>query len=395
MFGSEVIEVGRGVALLFFFMSLIASAFCEAVENFLKTRATYLETGIKELLGRDNEELVRRFYEHPMIAALYHGTYVPGSKSLPSYIPRQNFAVAVLDILRPANLVAPLSLESLRASLDTVEASNPAKRVVLTALDSTTADLAKVRQALESWFDGTMDRVSGWYKRRSGYALAALGLFAAVTMNVDAITVAKHLISDKALRDAAVAQAEKVTEAGQDETSQTLNELKRDLAAIGYPIGWHFTERGYPVPIPQAGCVASQKPDTATSSTPQTATNKATYACQGNSSAIIFAIPGWIITALAITLGAPFWFDMLNKLMVVRSTVKPTEKSPDEPSQDASKKTPASTPAPDAAPPPDDGAIADGQAPGDQSAEAMRLAVTAAAFVPMEWAQGDPQRGLA
>src|SRR5690242_6181770 len=98
MFGSEVIEVGIGVALLFFFMSLIASAFCEAVENFLKTRATYLETGIKELLGRDNEELVRRFYEHPMIAALYHGTYVPGSKSLPSYIPRQNFAVAVLDI---------------------------------------------------------------------------------------------------------------------------------------------------------------------------------------------------------------------------------------------------------------------------------------------------------
>jgi hypothetical protein len=42
---------------------------------------------------------------------------------------------------------------------------------------------------------------------------------------------------------------------------------------------------------------------------------------------------GWLLTALAISLGAPFWFDMLNKLIVVRSTVKPKEKSQDEPSK--------------------------------------------------------------
>ena len=42
---------------------------------------------------------------------------------------------------------------------------------------------------------------------------------------------------------------------------------------------------------------------------------------------------GWLMTAFAISLGAPFWFDMLNKLIVVRSTVKPKEKSPDEPSK--------------------------------------------------------------
>ena len=42
---------------------------------------------------------------------------------------------------------------------------------------------------------------------------------------------------------------------------------------------------------------------------------------------------GWIMTAFALSLGAPFWFDMLNKLIVVRSTVKPKEKSQDEPSK--------------------------------------------------------------
>jgi hypothetical protein len=43
---------------------------------------------------------------------------------------------------------------------------------------------------------------------------------------------------------------------------------------------------------------------------------------------------GWLLTAIAISLGAPFWFDILNKVMVVRSTVKPREKSHDEGSKD-------------------------------------------------------------
>jgi hypothetical protein len=43
---------------------------------------------------------------------------------------------------------------------------------------------------------------------------------------------------------------------------------------------------------------------------------------------------GWLLTALAATLGAPFWFDVLNRLMVIRSTVKPHEKSPEEASED-------------------------------------------------------------
>jgi hypothetical protein len=46
------------------------------------------------------------------------------------------------------------------------------------------------------------------------------------------------------------------------------------------------------------------------------------------------AIAGWLVTAFAASLGAPFWFDLLNKIMVIRSTVKPHEKSPEESSED-------------------------------------------------------------
>src|SRR5262249_40598116 len=50
---------------------------------------------------------------------------------------------------------------------------------------------------------------------------------------------------------------------------------------------------------------------------------------------------GWVLTAVAVSLGAPFWFDVLNKFMVIRSTVKPYEKSPAEGSQDRPGGVPA------------------------------------------------------
>jgi hypothetical protein len=50
--------------------------------------------------------------------------------------------------------------------------------------------------------------------------------------------------------------------------------------------------------------------------------------------ALVSLLVGWAMVGFAATLGAPFWFDLLGKIMVVRSTVKPTEKSPDEVSKD-------------------------------------------------------------
>ena len=62
-----------------------------------------------------------------------------------------------------------------------------------------------------------MDRVSGWYKRRTQKILFVLGLAVAVVLNVDAITVAQRLNGDKPLRDAVVGQAANVVrEAGGD-----------------------------------------------------------------------------------------------------------------------------------------------------------------------------------
>ncbi|MFN2598074.1 MAG: hypothetical protein ABR563_12915, partial [Pyrinomonadaceae bacterium] len=55
---------------------------------------------------------------------------------------------------------------------------------------------------------------------------------------------------------------------------------------------------------------------------------------------LLLKLFGLFLTGLAISQGAPFWFDLLNKFMVIRSTVKPKEKSPDEASKDKTTPNP-------------------------------------------------------
>jgi hypothetical protein len=217
-------------------------------------------------------------------------------------------------------LSAPgMSLATLKSSLDAVASPNPLQKVVLTALGTAQGDLDKVRKTIEDWYDGTMDRVSGWYTRRTGRYLAVIGLLAAVLLNVDAITVVQRLVQDKALRQAIVVQAENIKE----QPKGNFNELQGKFDAIGFPIGWQISDGNQWIPYPGPQMCS-----------PAANTSGGQFTCKVTIGAVIKSVVGWIATALAVMLGAPFWFDVLNKFMIVRSTIKPKEKSPDEASVD-------------------------------------------------------------
>jgi hypothetical protein len=368
VFNSDVLEVGIGMVLLFSFMSLIATALCEAIENFAKLRSKELLAGVKELLegGAEGEvgQFVSRFYEHPVIASLYSGTFDGKTAHLPSYIPRKSFSLALVDMIAKAGGSEALSAATLRQSLESSAVPDRVKEVVKAALDTSGDNLAATRRTLEECFDATMDRVSGWYKRHTGYRLLVIGAIAAVGLNVDALVVAQRLTTDNVLREAVVERAGIIAaeqqaaanasadqdqanasaavpdpapagaaagspdpKAGQTSTSQSegdsaapsqeVKTLANKLRDIGYPIGWTL-ENGRLTP---RMCVHAGEKDP--------------WRCGDLAFSILLSLPGWIMTALAIMLGAPFWFDLLNKFMIIRSTVKPREKSPDEPALDA------------------------------------------------------------
>ena len=128
-----------------------------------------------------------------------------------------------------------------------------------------------------------MERVSGWYKRRTQLILFAIGLLSAVALNGNAIIAADRLWSDDAIREGLIAQVENQ----QDDTSGA--DALESLEEMGLPLGWGDANR----PDGTGGWVSS--------------------------------LAGWLLTAFAISFGAAFWFDVLNKFANLRNAGKKPE----------------------------------------------------------------------
>src|SRR5262245_25736250 len=104
MLNSGILDVAIGITFVFILISTLCSAIREGIEAFLKTRATYLEYALRELLhDRAGTGLAKSFFTHPLIHGLYQDDYRPGKvtakprpwqrgRNLPSYIPAKSFA---------------------------------------------------------------------------------------------------------------------------------------------------------------------------------------------------------------------------------------------------------------------------------------------------------------
>jgi hypothetical protein len=271
------------------------------------------------------------------------------------------------DPAKAADAVDPprLTVAALRAYATALPDQRLSK-IMLTAIDGAKGDVDVVRKNLEGWFDSTMDRVSGWYKRRTQKYLFWIGILSAVFLNVDSITIAQRLTNDKTLREAIVATAKTQSTTPASGENKTYDQLATEVRSIGYPIGWKGL---YPQPqmcqavvapptkpAAKPGDSAAAKPAEGSAAKPgeavaaKPADASATKAadpsakkpdgygqlfyetlfeapgCTFDLWALPRTIAGWFVTAFAIMLGAPFWFDVLNKFMVVRSTIKPSER---------------------------------------------------------------------
>lgn len=334
MSNSGILDVAIGLVFIFLLLSLICSAINEMIEACLKMRATDLEKGIREFLyDQDGTGLAQKIYEHPLVFGLYKGNYNPQrSSNLPSYIPPRNFALALMDIILPAAKTTlsgaagatvlppaaqpsspgsgtpPSSLQPLRDGISSIK--NPkVEQALMTLVDAAGNDINKARENIESWFNNANERIGGWYKRRTQWIVLVLGLAMAIAVNADTITIARSLSSDTAMRNSLVAAAQeyaKTPPAPASEKATPEDRLKKNLKEIqklGLPIGWNLGEEQDVRSIPPF------KPFPP--------------------GAWLLKILGWVLTAMAISLGAPFWFDLLNKFMNTRSTLKPAK--PEEP----------------------------------------------------------------
>ncbi len=373
MAGLEIIDVALGLTLVYLLLASICSLLRERFEAVLKTRAVDLERGIREMLqDTDGTGLAKQLYDHPLIDGLFQGSYnpalilrktglMPSRTTLPSYIPARNFAVALLDVVgrqptyasgaaAEAIATGPLSLDLIRNAA--VLLDNPTvQRMMLSAIDTSKGELDQAQANIEAWFNSAMDRLSGQYRRRSQFWILVLSLIVSVAVNANTLTIIERLSADPVLRQSLVEQAQKMAAPAPADAGSAASQLN----GMGLPLGW---AEGWPGP---SGTPLAKAPDTGTS------WDWLWYY-------LLHPIIGLLLTAFAVSLGAPFWFDALNRFIAMRSTFKP--------SQPGDKSGPAGQ----AAAP----AIVQVQLPQAPGAAAAPPAI----YQPHEWAQGNPQEGI-
>jgi hypothetical protein len=196
--------------------------------------------------------------------------------------------------------------QSLLALLDKTK-----REMALVSEEIRTGDYAleKLRGNLESWFNEAMDRFTGWYKRWTQQVSLGVAIVLVIFANADTLMLANRLARDGGLRAAIVAAADSATQkmAGNFNNVQAARqELLDESEELNLPLGWIESK------------VNGKEDPFVFERIPNTAGGWAWKAL------------GLLVSVLAVSLGAPFWFDTLSSFMNVRGAgkVPDTSQSP-------------------------------------------------------------------
>jgi hypothetical protein len=289
LFGSAILDTAVGLIFIYLLLAVFCTTVNEWISGIFSSRAKYLQQGIKQLLQDPSgaASLLQNFYAHPVIASLMDG------QSHPSYIPARSFSRVIMDLVTP-KVPGTLDFKALDDGINDLPPGR-VKTTLLALIQDAHRDLPTAQQNIEAWYDDAMERVSGWFKRHTQIVTVVVALLITVATNADTLYMAQRLWADPGMRSKLVEQAKTLNPNGG--TPPTAAEISTEESQlVGSVIGW-----GHP---------------------------------PSDTGAWLQALLGWIITTVAVSLGAPFWFDALNKFMNIRNSGKsPNEeaKIPEKP----------------------------------------------------------------
>jgi hypothetical protein len=313
----SLIQVALGLAVVYLLVCLLASGVRELIARFLGERGKLLQQSLKNLLS--DRWVYLRVINHPVMSGLYRD--VPGRGKPPSYVPGRNFAQALLDVLAGRQRLASnartkkaaaFDLKGLQKAVRNAKGEDLAIGHALQPMVEGAASLDEALANVEQWFESSAARIGGWYKARTQKMLFFIGFGIAITFNVDTIQIASTLAQSEGLRAAITATAERLTAEGlpqQGQADAAKAELVK-LAAAGLPIGYSCV--GTPTRAPTS--------DAPLRALTFTALKEKCWseASQYGLGFWVVKLAGWLLTALATMLGAPFWFDAIGRVVSLR-----------------------------------------------------------------------------
>jgi hypothetical protein len=316
-FGGPAVEVAIGLAFVFFLLSLIVSGVTEAISWALNLRGKNLIEGVHGMLG--DSGIATKLLDHPLVQTDLGNTK---ARRGPSYISARNFALALADVVSGPG--KDTTMKGIERGIDRIGPQSPLGLQLKALLVTGEGEIESFLASAEKWFEDSMDRVSGWYKRNSQKISIGAAIVVTLILNASAVRIAERLSEEPAVRAAVVAQAETAVEEGEQDES-AVNEQEEEQG------GEEQGSAGKPKEKESSPQMAGKQVESAFDKL--NGLGLPLLWSDANSpissvSAFALALAGWIVTAIAISLGAPFWFDALGKLAHLRTTgKKPDPKS--------------------------------------------------------------------
>ncbi len=337
------VDIALAMILVYLIFSLGVTAFNEFLAAMLSSRARWLRRGIESLLttstganagGTDRAEVKKQvdaFYASPYISFLGG----PAGRTLskhgfaPSYVPAWTLVQGLLDSASRTRGQALSTYEDIKAAVDGLPDRSPIKVALTDLLARADGRIDALKPLVDEWFKTFETQVSAWYRQKTQVVLVGLSLLVAVMANLDTVAMVRALSTDTRLRETLVAKALEVSD--KDNINAMLDTA--GLAAAKQAL---------------AAAQAASKPDEKAIATLQAEVDKERRKVFEASSTLMEDVTstglplGWrgvntdhwsptdwltkviglLLSGLALSLGAPFWFDMLQKVAAMRSVGK-------------------------------------------------------------------------
>jgi hypothetical protein len=274
-------------------LAVITSQVQEWIASGLAWRANMLEDAIEQMLG--NPEVKNKLYNHPLIQGLYSSN----GKRKPGGIPQDKFALVLFEEVINSGITvadAKNTFDNLKKSVTALKSKSEGSALTNFAnsldtlligieekADDATHSITEARVRVESWFNNSMERLGGAYRRRMQIVSIIVGIAVAATLNVDTGAIMNTLWRDPVLRQAIVTQASQVkdtdVQSGQTPSIEEIAKNAEKLNILSLPIGWSSKN----TPTDANGWVSK--------------------------------IIGILLSGMAAAQGAPYWFDIMRKLV--------------------------------------------------------------------------------
>lgn len=222
-----------------------------------------------------------------------------------------------------------------------------------TRVKQTESDINQLREEVSLWFDRSMSRASGVYKRNAKGVAILIGITIASLINADTFHVFDRLSSDENLRQVITKRASDVVPVNgarpplRQELDDIRNQTNDALKNVALPISWNPANLSKQFDCPPAAPI---NPENVTSEQEWATMFASCLNRQPENRALSFfdkigltaqifltrpwegfkMLLGWMLSGIAIAMGAPFWFDLLSKIVNVRNTGSKPKQAPEQ-----------------------------------------------------------------